>query len=456
MRFKGTLVLLLLFVALGGYVYFAEYRGADERQKQEEEKKKVFPVEGKDVQELTLEYPDLTVSAVRKGEKQWEISSPAGLEADSEQWEMLASNLGRIERGDVVVTGPSDLAQYGLAQPAIKVTARMADSRILSVAFGGENPQKTNSYAKLGDKDEVFLSANSWTGLFRKSLTDLRNKKVLDFDADNIDSVSIVTAAQDLQFQKSGTDWNFKKPAPMADSPADGSELSSLLSTLQFAQASDFAEIGLDAKAAGFDAPPLKIVLHDAQAGKDHSLLVGKPAPADRYYARDEARPAIFLIGKDILDRSRKTVFDWRDKAIGRLNTETVDEVEIARGSEVVLLKKAGEGWQAADGRKVNQPKMSDILQAPLFDRALEILDSPKSLAVYGLDNPKIRVSYRQAGIEALNVALGGDNKNPAGVYVKVSSRPVVMTAGTEFFEKFSVLLADLLESPPPTPEPAK
>ena len=41
MRFKGTAALFLAFVVLGGYVYFTEFRGKEERQKQEEAKKKV-------------------------------------------------------------------------------------------------------------------------------------------------------------------------------------------------------------------------------------------------------------------------------------------------------------------------------------------------------------------------------------------------------------------------------
>ena len=69
MRFKGTTILFILLVILGGYVYFTEYRGKEERQKQEESKKKAFPVEQKDISEITLTYPDHTLTAVRKGEK---------------------------------------------------------------------------------------------------------------------------------------------------------------------------------------------------------------------------------------------------------------------------------------------------------------------------------------------------------------------------------------------------
>ena len=78
MRFKGTYILLFLFAVIGGYVYFTEYRGKEERQKQEEAKKKVFSIEDKDITEISLIYPDRTITGVKKGEKQWQITSPAG------------------------------------------------------------------------------------------------------------------------------------------------------------------------------------------------------------------------------------------------------------------------------------------------------------------------------------------------------------------------------------------
>src|ERR1051325_7117482 len=114
MRFKGTAVLFLVFLVLGGYVYFTEFRGKEEREKQEQAKKKVFQVEDKNISEISLIYPDRTITGVKKGEKQWQIPSPAGLEADSDEWEQLASNIPRIEREDTVAASAPDLAPFGL------------------------------------------------------------------------------------------------------------------------------------------------------------------------------------------------------------------------------------------------------------------------------------------------------------------------------------------------------
>jgi hypothetical protein len=136
-RFKGTFVLFLVLLGLGGYIYFSEYRGREERQKQEETKKRLFTGEAADVAELTLEFEGRTLTAVRKDDKNWEISSPAGLEADSEEWEQLASSFVRIEKEETVTTEKADLAPYGLDQPVVKLTAKLKDGKTPGILFGG-------------------------------------------------------------------------------------------------------------------------------------------------------------------------------------------------------------------------------------------------------------------------------------------------------------------------------
>src|SRR5499426_2908095 len=192
MRFKGTAALFLTFIVLGGYVYFTEFRGKEERQKQEEAKKKVFPVQDKDITEVSLVFPDRTITGVKKAEKQWEITSPPGIEADSDEWEQLASNVPKIERADTVAQNVQDLAQFGLKDPAVKVAAKTKDGKTLEILFGSENPKKTFNYAKLSSSGDVFLSASNWSKTFTKTVSDFRNKKVLEFEVENIDSVRIV------------------------------------------------------------------------------------------------------------------------------------------------------------------------------------------------------------------------------------------------------------------------
>ena len=153
MKFKGTTVLFAVFVILGGYVYFSEFRGKEQRDKQEEAKKKAFNVEPADIVELSLIFPDHTLKALKKGDKQWALAEPAGIEADSDEWEQLASDFLRVEREGTVSSQADDLAPFGLKDPAVKVIAKMKDGKSLEVSFGDENPRKIDNYAKLGNSE---------------------------------------------------------------------------------------------------------------------------------------------------------------------------------------------------------------------------------------------------------------------------------------------------------------
>ena len=443
MRFRSTLILLVVFAALGGYVYFAEYRGHDEREKQEASKKKLFSEPLKDVTALSLTFPDHKMSAVKKDDKHWEFTEPQGLDADSEEWDMLVSSLGQIEKGGAV-SASTNLAQYGLDKPVVEVTAKLKDGKSVGVLFGSENPKKSDNYAKLADSPDVFLSPVSGSKSFQKSLTDLRNKKVLEFALDDINSIRIEDGKTLMEFQKSGMDWLIKKPL---DLKADAEEISGFLSAIQSARATSFADSGLTLMSAGLAPVTTKVTLHDAKANTDKILSIGKSPETDKYYARDESRTAIMIINKDVPAKARRPLIDWRDRSIAHFDQGSIDELEIVRGPEKISVRKQGSDWKLADGRKAQMDKISSLLLAVEFERAQEIIDSPGNPSTYGLDKPRIEVTLRQAGKDVIGLKLGGPTRNPMGSYLKVSTNPAVMTVAEDFFAKFSLKADDLAET---------
>ncbi len=445
MRFKGTTLLFIVFVILGGYVYFAEYRGKDERQKQEESKKKAFQVDQKDITEISLIYPDRTISAVKKGEKQWEMTSPTGIQADPDEWDQLASSLPQVDRNETVAQNAQDLTPFGLKEPAVKVSAKSKDGKALEILFGSENPRKTFNYAKLGNSNDVFLTGSNWAKTFTKTLSDVRNKKILDFELDDIDSVKIQEGSKELEAQKSGDGWQLKRPA---DTKADAGEFSTFTSSIRFARAQSFPEPPVDAKTASLDSPSMKITLHDSKAKTDRVLLIGKTADTDKYYARDASRDAIFIIDKDIPEKARRPLFDWRDKTIAKIDRDKIDKIEVQRGSDNLSFAKSGSDWKLADGKKAQTDKVIAMLNALDFEKAKDIIDMPKTLAMYGLDKPKLEVVLRQGNNELTRVQFGGDSKMPEGIYIKTADAPAVKVVSKDIFDKFNVKTEDVVEAP--------
>lgn len=450
MRFKGTLALLVIFAALGGYVYYSDFYNKEERQKQEDAKKRLFGGEAQDIAELTLEYDGKTATAVRKGENEWQITSPAGLEADPDAWNQLATSFVQLQKDQVVSAEKTDLAPYGLEKPAIAVSAKVKDGAAQGVLIGSENPKKDFNYARRTDNDEVFLVASYETGSFKKKIDDLRNKKVLDFESDNIDRIRIsANGRPDIEMEKAGMDWLIKKPV---DTAADPGEVLSLLSSIQFSRAAAFADEGVDVKASGIENPGAKITLHDQKAGADRVLAFGKSPETDKYYAKDLSRPSIFILGTEIIEKTRRPLLDWRDKSVvkfGDGGTMAIDEIDVIRGTEKLSLKKGEDSeWTLSDGRKAQQSKISEMLGALVSERALAITDSPGAAAAYGLDKPRVEVVLREHGNETAALRFGKDSAKPDGVYVK-SANPAILTVSKDLYAKFNVGAESLIDNQP-------
>jgi hypothetical protein len=447
-KFKSTYALLIIFVGLGAYLYFTEYRGREERQRIEETKKRIFSINHEDIVELRLEYPERTIAAVRKPDAGWEMTLPPGMEADSQEWDSLATSFTGIEKEETVNAGGADLAPFGLDMPAVKVTARVQgeNSREITVLFGSENPKKTFRYAKVADNPEIFLAANTWSTTFTKSVADLRNKTILDFDAENVDRVRITAAGRpEIELQKSGTDWLLKKPVEAA---ADSSEVSSFVSSIQFVRASDFADPSIGTAKAGLERPGVRITLHDQQAGVDRVLLVGGATGTDMYYAKDQARPVIFVMSKDIVEKARRPVFDWRDKTVARFNRDAVDEIEIVRSQQRIIARKKDDQWTLADGRLLQGGRISEMLSNVEFERALGMVD--QAAPSHGVSPGRIRVIFREAGKEVMDLTFGRDSTTPEGVYAKTAASPAVFVVSRTLYDTFDVAEGDLIETPPP------
>ena len=58
MRFKGTLILLLVCIGIGCFIYFYEIKGGEEREKAKEAESRFWMIEGKDIQQIELPTPE--------------------------------------------------------------------------------------------------------------------------------------------------------------------------------------------------------------------------------------------------------------------------------------------------------------------------------------------------------------------------------------------------------------
>lgn len=389
--FRSTLVFLVLFLGLGAYVYFVEMKrpAADDAAIQ---KPKVFSIEADKVEEIQLKPAAGEAATVRKGTEGWTMVEPIQTPADENVARDMATNLATLEQDRIVDENASDLKSYGLEPPRFDVTFRLAgEKEPRRVLLGDKNATNTGLYAKLPSDKRVFLVATFLETTFGKSAFDLRDKTILKFERDKVDSLELASKGGTVHVTKSGTDWKLVKPV---QAPADFTTVEGVLGQLQSAQmlAVESAE-ATDLKKYGLERPEVTATVG---AGSTRAVLqIGAKADDQGFFARDVSKPVVFRVSTTVADELRKTAFDMRRKEIFEFREFNATRFEITRGTQTRAFERAKSDkptepdvWKqvAPAAQNIDSGTLSGVLTDFSNMRAEAFVDTPGSTT--GLKSP--------------------------------------------------------------------
>ena len=474
MRFRGTLVLVLICAALGAYVYFYEIKGGEQREKKKQEADRLWKVESASIQQIDLITSQEHITAVRKGDKEWKITAPRAVDADADELNRIAGSAAEITRESVLETNAKDLARFGLEPPQLTLRIKMKDGKEYEVRYGENNPTGNSTYATMPGSKDVVLVASYTASSFRKKLDDLRNRSVLNFEQYDTNSLDLQSEKGSIQLTKENDKWWLQGKQHWA---ADSSAVSGLLSTLATSRVKEFFDGSPDDYVnLGFDKPLLDVRL---TYGKDRAikhLTVGleksrlvmkgqKPSKkpdekkdaaetgsSELYLARDESRPGMFFVDKEFIDKVRKGPADLRDKALASFQRWDIDSITLTNAKGTFNLAKAegGGDWVLGDSKKKAKWDVVNGILDALEKPVKEFVDSPAAPSTYGLDKPTVRVVLKQKGQVKLECEFGKETKD--GVYSQVKGETSVKVADKESMEKLGKGESDLVEPPPAAP----
>lgn len=409
---RSFLVLLVILIGLGAYVYFVESKrepGGEDRLD------KVFTVEAEAIQEIAVKAESGERTTLRKSGDDWQIVEPIAAEPDGAAVSGLTTNIASLEIQRVIDENPPDLGEYGLADPRVEVAFKAGgnEHRLL---IGRKTPPGTDLYAKLGDQPRVFLISSYLDSTFNRTTFDLRDKAVLNLERDKIDALAISTPERTMRFTKAGSEWRLGEPVDArADSTAvDG--IVSRLNTLQMKsiaapEPSSLAEYGLDKPAA-----TVQIGSGSSQA----TLLIGKPSGEGAVFAKDASKAMVVTIDAALLDELEKDPGDFRQKDLFDARAFNATHLEIARGGQTLAFEKTTaknkdgqdeEKWRqvAPSTGDVDQTKLENLLSAITQARATSFVDST---AKTGLDSPALTATVKSdegKRSETVKFARSGD-----------------------------------------------
>lgn len=453
MRFRNTLILLLVVAALGAYVSYVEHP-AMEREALEG---KLLSFDRGKVSGMTLDSPKGKVELAKDESGSWHVTSPRAVAADQVSVDGILSALEGAEVKKKLDETPADVAPFGLDKPESTIVLAI-DGAQRKLAFGKKTPIGGSVYVRRNDEPAVLLTADTVRAIGQRGLDDLRDKSVLSFTDNDVEEITITgVEGEPTVLKKVGAEWTLTAPA---SAKADVTQVRSLLASLRALRATAFVDDAGSPPDAKYQlAPPRVTVELGLAGGTKKTLAVGGATedPAKKeIYAQSLPGDTVYVVGSHVYSTAAKRALDFRDKTVLAFDKAKVTALTTERSDgQGFALEKKGAQWSVADAGTTGVKEfvatrfVDDLRELKGTDIASESGPRPE----FGLDQPTISVKLAGAdgpiGVVRVKVLGEGAEKK---IYATADGSQTVYLLQDYVFQRVDKKRGDFLLIPTPTP----
>jgi hypothetical protein len=355
MKSRGLIVAVLVLGALSGALYWSNRRQPidDAAKASADAPPKILSLNKDDISKIEIAKKDGDDVVLSKDNSaNWKITAPKSLPADQDQISTLLTALAPVTSDRVIDEKASDLKQYGLAEPLVKVSATTKDGKPHDLLIGDDTPTGGSAYAALEGDPRVFAVSSFTKSSLSKSANDLRDKHLLPVDYDKINRVELAGPRLDLAIASDNGQWVIQSPK---DVRGDTTKLQTILDKLR-AATMDPSTPDADMKkaaaafASGTPVTTLKVSGQDGSSAQELQVRKSK----DDYYAKSSALEGEYRIANDFGDAiASQNIDDYREKKLldATLDDPSKVDLQIAGGKSYSLSRSGGD-W-LSDGKKM-------------------------------------------------------------------------------------------------------
>ncbi|MDB9445214.1 DUF4340 domain-containing protein [Anabaena sp. CS-542/02] len=183
---RTTLVLMFLAVGLGGFVYFYEIKGTTEREQLQAQKQQIFTFTRDDIQSLTIQKQDITVSLERNTpstQPQWLLTSPSIEPANDAIVAYLTNLLVNGESDRTLEVTPNQLEEFGFSQPLATINIKLKNQKTHELILGNPDFNSRFLYAQTDENQEengkinVILVSTDFENAVNRELSEWQQPK---------------------------------------------------------------------------------------------------------------------------------------------------------------------------------------------------------------------------------------------------------------------------------------
>ncbi len=356
MRFRSTLILAILLVAIAAYYFLFEVKKQEADERERRMSTRIFPYDKDEIDRFVLINPKGDRIEIEKTIAGWEIVSPVVTDASRATVDAVLTQLLPGSKLDAF-EDIGNFADYGLENPYATLVFYGTDRPHPDTIFvGDKTPTSPSCYVRIGSSDTVLVSREMTHNVVNKNLYHLRDKNFLHVGSEAVDTLLVESPGGTMIFSRRGRTWWVGDPPVRAEDQL----IERYLKTLTLAIIRGFpAEELSDLDRFGLERPTKRIVL--SENGRETAISFGKIFE-DQVYATRSGLDKVTLLEQKVLEP-----FDWTDRDIVNRRLSFFEFDDIARivietAEAKISIERGPGGWRLGE-TPVRQAKVQTFLR---------------------------------------------------------------------------------------------
>ncbi|MCX7841837.1 MAG: DUF4340 domain-containing protein [Clostridia bacterium] len=310
--YRNAIILLVVFGLLaGGYLLLdRKVEKKSDSGSEDTKTEKILEIDREKISQITVKNPDGTF-VFKKKDKDWVLSSPAGLNFSKSKMSSIESNISSLYSSKVIEENAADLAQYGLNSPVI-IEVKLTDGSVKTLELGSETPTKDAVYAKLKDSGKVYTITSYTADTLKAAKKDMREKALFSIKPEEVIKFSLDRKGQNVftASKKDEASWEITAPIEAA---GDAGKIMPIIQDVAAVSVMEFEEENpADLSKFGLDKPSY-VISFETSSVKNKILMGAEKVKGSEIYAMLADGKEVFTLSVDsfkYLDKPLKEIMD--------------------------------------------------------------------------------------------------------------------------------------------------
>ena len=269
-----------------------------------------------DLIKMTLRMDDGSVDLIRdkKDLQKWTMVKPVNMKANTATINSLLFDLKNARIVEFITTHTKNPETFNFEQPEKEINLTYKSGKTWTLKLGDQTSSPDHYFAQRSDDETVFTIQKSSVESIFRSLHDLKDRTILEFDDDAVREIHIQDSKQTFILKKSENKWNLTLPKP-SDSIQSfiGKDILWTLNSIEFE--SVFAKDPGNT-VTGLTNPNVSVKLLDGKSTILTHLLIGNPVTKlpEVYYLKVAESSNVYTMKKKFIDEILSNLKKLKEK----------------------------------------------------------------------------------------------------------------------------------------------